>query len=103
MDGRERPAELDAHPGDLAGIELFSFGEDLLQVAAVDELHPEPDPAVDLVGVIDGDDVRMPDAREQARFLQDPIALELRSFAVEELDRDLAVELRIPGPIDLAE
>ena len=123
VDRRERPAELDAHPGHLPVVESLLFAEDLLQVPPVDELHPETDPAVDLVRVVDGDDVGMADARQQAGFLENggtfrpprrALARDgaarvgdsrrrLRLAGVEELDRHLAVELRVPGPEDLAE
>ncbi len=93
----------DADPRHVAGVEFPPLAERLLEVAATDEFHPEADPAVDLVGVVDDGDVRMAHAREQAGFLENRLALGLRSARVQELDGDLAVELRIPGAENLAE
>jgi hypothetical protein len=40
------------------------LGDDLLESAAANELHPETDPISNLFGAVDGDHVRMPHAGE---------------------------------------
>ena len=66
---------------------------------SLDELHPDADLPVDLLRAVDGDDVGVADAGEMLRFGQ------RRSIGRhrEELERDFALELRIPCPIDGSE
>ena len=71
MNGRHRAAELDADARDLLLGESPALAERLFERAALDELHPEADAPADALRAVDGDDVRMADAREQPAFLDD--------------------------------
>jgi hypothetical protein len=65
--------------------------------ACPDEFHPQPDAAVDALGAVHGDDVRVADSGHQPAFLDH------RRFqcvgaplsAMQELERDRAIEFRI--------
>ena len=45
--------------------------ERLFERPALDELHPQADAAVDALGAVDRDDVRMADAGEETAFFDD--------------------------------
>src|SRR5438034_456049 len=76
--------------------------QQVLERSSVDELHPDPDTSVDLIGTEDGDDVRMADSRQQAAFL-DGMRTSGGIVAVKQLQRHVARKARIPGAIDRAE
>ena len=65
---RHRAADLDADGHDLRFAEAGALFEDLLERLALHELHPQADAIGDLLRTVDGDDVGMADAREQAAF-----------------------------------
>ena len=84
--------------------------DDLVQRAAANELHPDADRAVARFGAIDGDDVRMAHSRQEPAFVDDARGIAQRGGRIvnsggraEQLERDLAIEVRIPCPIHLAE
>ena len=56
------------------------------------------------LGAVDGDDVRMADAGEQASFFDDGVPTRrLRRFGRQQLQRDVAIEPRVPRAVDVAE
>ena len=67
-------------------------GQNLRERETFDPLHPQADGSLVLVDAVDGDDVRMPDTREQAAFLDDasrigrPLAIPSRRLRVRERD-----------------
>ena len=70
----------------------------------MDELHPEADPVVVLLGAMDDDDVGMTETGEEPRFLEDARGLARRRLTlVQELERDLAMKARVEGPVDFTE
>ena len=77
----------------------------MLEGLAANELHPQADLISNLLGAVDGDHVRMPHAREQSAFVDDrrrrPIAG--GRTCGQELQRDFAIEPRIPGAVNLSE
>ena len=102
MHGRERAAQLDADAGNLLRRERSALGELGLERPAFDELHPEAGAAVDALGAVDSGDVRMTHARHQPAFVYDEPVLGAVVVA-EQLQRDVAIEARVPGAIDVAE
>src|SRR5207244_6830216 len=58
---------------------------------------------VDALGPVDGDNVRMPDARQQAPFLDDSRRVAARFVSAKNLEGDLAIESSIPGPVHVSE
>ena len=73
----------------------------LLQRLAFEKLHPEADAAVVAVGSVDGDDIGVMYPREEAA-LSDHRPLERLGVGVldvQELERDISRELRIPCAI----
>ena len=93
-------ADVDADAGGLARAHRAAGEHGLRQRLAVDQLHPQARLAAVVLGAVDGDDVRMADARQGAGLAQrrGGAVLEL----VQELDRDFAIELRVPGAMDVA-
>src|SRR4029453_19592225 len=72
---------------------------------AAHELHAEADPPFVDLDAVHGDDVGMPDARQQAPFAGDArrLRIVMEIVEAEQLERHLAFEMTIPRAIDLAE
>ena len=73
----------------------------------LDELHRDEDLVVERADVVDDDDVRVRQPRDRLRLAQRPLPPLGQRDAVagldpQELDRDLAIELRIVRRVDLA-
>lgn len=104
MHGRQRAAQGDTDPCDVDRVERAALLELCCQRLAVDELHPDADATVDALGSVDDDHVRVADAGEEPAFVDDRATqLALDGCAVtQELERDLAIEARVPGAIDVA-
>ena len=78
---------------------LQAVGERL----SFEELHDEKGHAVELADVVNRADVRMGDARDGAGFALKPFELRPgRARRRQDLDRNRAIELRVPGMVDLA-
>jgi hypothetical protein len=61
---------------------------------SVDEFHPQPGTSISHVGTVDGDDIRMTNLRERARFREEPLdGTELRDVAAQQFQRDVAIQL----------
>ena len=105
MHRRHRAAELETDADSFGGADHLSLVEDLVEGVAANELHPQADPIRNLLGTVDGDDVRMPHPREQSAFVDDCGRGTFAGGAIgrQEFQRDLAIEPRIPGPVDLSE
>ena len=75
----------------------------LLERLAAHELHPQSDAIIVLLGAVDLHDVRVAHARKPPRLLEDPrVRLAPIALVVEQLERDVAVERRVPRAKDLA-
>ncbi len=74
------------------------------QGAARDALHDDHALAVDLLDRVDGDDVRVVEGGDGARFPLEAgqAAGVARGLGGQDLQRDLAAEPRVPGETDLA-
>ena len=100
MDGGQRLADVDADERRLARAEASLLLQDLLERAALDQLHPEAGIAVGARRAVDGDDAAMAHARQQAALVDDHVGvIGLRRLG-DQLERDFAIELRIPGAED---
>ena len=89
---------------DLLRRKCLSAAKRLFERAALDELHPQADAAVDSFSAVDGDDVRMANACEQPAFFDDGgLRATLPADTRQQLQRHLAIQAGIPGAIDLAE
>jgi hypothetical protein len=75
------------------------------QRRSFDELHRHEHPTVDRAGVVDDHDAGMGEARDRLGLAQQAVAAGLGAGAlrrvVQKLERDLAIELRIVGGVDL--
>src|SRR4029079_8831328 len=90
--------------GDFAGRECAVLRDHLREGGPAQVFHPEADLAVDAGGTENADDVRVTEAGEQAALLHDLVGVRVRiGRAAEKLERDLAIELRIPRAVDVAE
>ena len=78
--------------------------EPALERPAADELHREEDLVVDHADVVDGDDVRVREPRHRLRLAQQARARRVLHALprLEQLERDLAIELRIVRAVDHA-
>ena len=99
---RERAAQLDADPREVRGWKRTAGGELGLERLTLDELHPQAGATVDALRPVDGGDVGMAHARHQPAFVHDEPVLGPIVVA-QQLERDVAIEARVPGAIDVAE
>ena len=101
----ERAAEIDADERRLARAEGPVRGELLLERRAAQQLHPQADALVVHRDAVHADDVRVADAREQAAFVRDPRRVDVlaRGAGAQQLQRDVALEIRVPRAVDVAE
>ena len=85
-------------------IEREALPHRLPQAAALHELHRDEAPAFELAGLVDGDDVGMVEGRDGERFPDETIDRVgfRREPARDQLDRDVAPQPLVEGPIDLA-
>ena len=76
----------------------------LRQIVTLDQLHHKGAHTAALLDPVDGGDMRMIEGRQRVGFAREPpealgvVGENLR----QDFDRDIAIELRIPGPIDFA-
>ncbi len=101
VDGREGAAQLLADERRLARAERALGPQELLQRAAADVLHPEPDAPVALLGAEHRHHVAMADARQDPPLVQD-LAGQLRggTSRPQQLERHVAVEPRVLRAVD---
>ena len=71
MHGRDRATELKTDVDSFGGAENGPLFEELLEGVAANELHPEADLVANLLGAVDGDDIRMAYTGEQSAFVDD--------------------------------
>ena len=103
--GANRAAEINADLNGLRYSEAPALLEQLFERASLDELHPQADLVANLLGAVDGDDVRMANLRQQSAFFDDRAGACLAGQRVgrQELERDFAVEPSVAGAVDLSE
>ena len=104
MNGGERPADILAHTGRLAVAQPAARPQDARQRLAGDELHAQPDAVAVCLDAEHLHHVGVLHLRQRPALAQQPLAqpivLDLR---VEDLDRDVPLELRIPGAVHAPE
>ena len=102
--GRHRLAQLESDRHGLRDREPSPLLEHLFEGQPSHELHRQADLVSDSLGVVDDDDVRVSDSREQAAFLDDrgasPAAR--RHVCRQQFERDIPVESRVVRAIDLS-
>src|SRR5207249_6081447 len=105
VDRRERAAQLDADDRGFLRAERTLRAELLLERFAAQQLHPQPDAPVMLRDAVDGDDVRMANAREQPALGRDARRqrIDVRIVAAQQLQRDVTFELAVPRAVDVPE
>ena len=106
MHRRDRAAEVGADGRGLARAPALALRDQLLERAAAHQLHPQADPAVDHLGAVERDDTgwRTRASARPSSMIERARARRPRSAsAAQQLERDLAVEPRVPGAVDLAE
>ena len=103
---RERGADVQSDECRLAGTELAAIGDELLERLASNELGPETDATVVLLGAVDLHDVLVAEPGQTSGLLHHP---SLRVTCVgpglvdmKQLQRDVAVELGVPRAKDVA-
>ena len=103
---RERGADIQSDECCLAGTELAAIRDELLERLAPNELGPETDATVVLLGAIDLDDVLMAEPGQTPGLLHhhEPAPRPRRPGLVDmkQLQRDVAVELGVPRAKDVA-
>ena len=99
VDRRERTAHVAPDQRRLRSAIGTLSVHDRLQGAAGQELHPDADASAERVGAVDRDDVRMADPGEQTSFADQRGLVDGRAARVEQLERDLPFEARIPRAI----
>ena len=104
VDGGERGADVLPDHRPFARAERAARSSRSDRAIPLDQLHPEPDAIVVLLGAEHLHDVRVADAREPAGLLQDPIVSHPRglAFFVEQFERDVPVEIGVERAIHLA-
>ncbi len=70
MHRRQSVAQHDANRRDLRGREWAVLCNHVRQGAAAHELHPHAGASIEAGGAVDGDDVRVPDLREESSFFE---------------------------------
>jgi hypothetical protein len=97
---RDRHADLDHS---LVGKLLIGLERDVERLA-VDELHDQEADASDLFYRMECDNVGVVEPGDHFRFTEEAFQAGgvFRHIAGQDLERDIAVELRVPGPVDLA-
>ena len=95
VNGRERAAQLDADDRGFLGPERPPRAQLLLERVPLEQLHPQPHAAVVFRHSVHGDDVGMPKARRQR--------IRVGILRPQQLQRDVALELRIPRAVHVPE
>ena len=101
--GRHRRGQIQPDERRFTRAERPAGLHDLFERLAAHELHPEADAVVVLLGAVHLHDVRMTDPRQAARLFENPaVGLRVIAVVVQQLQRDFAVQSRVPRPVDLA-
>lgn len=99
--GRQGAGQLDAGQQRFFDAEAPVAFDHLVERVAGDQLHPHAGHAIMRVRAVNRDDVRVAEAGEEAAFLQ-RVGVGGRIVAREQLEGDLARQVRIPGPVHRA-
>ncbi len=108
--------DIEAHERGFARAKRPAALDHLLERLAAHELRPQADAAVVFLGAVDLDDVLVAQACQPPRFVHQPLAclaighhtrspvraLSLDTVVVKQLQRDVAMQLRIPRAINVA-
>ena len=97
---RDGAAHVDADDRRLPWIQRAARPDDARQREALDELHPQANDAVVPIDAVDGDHVRVPDARQQPSFLDD---LSGTRGSAQQFQGDVSLQRVVPGEIHGAE
>ena len=105
MYGGHRAADVDAGRQRLRCAEHAALGDELPERPPFEQLHPQADGSLGRIGAVNRDDVRVAHAREPARFGEDVGGRGAigGQILADDLQRDLARQLRIPRAVDDAE
>src|ERR1700680_623566 len=105
MHGRQGVGQLDTNLDYAVRIERSSLPQFVFERIAVDEFHPDADVAVDPLGAVNRDDVLMTHSSEQTSLLDDGRLGDFidRFVPAQDLERNLSIEPRVPGPVHIAE
>ena len=105
MDCARCPADVEPDQRGFAWAKGALQGQKVRQRRALHEVAPEADPPVVLVHTEDRDDVRVSDPGHRPRLGQQRARLGLAVLAArqEQLQRDVALERRVEGAVDLSE
>ena len=98
--GGERFADVEADQRCFARAEAAALLQDLFERLALDQLHPQADHAFGARGAVDRHDIGMIDLGEQARLVNDGVGIAAADRFGDQLERDFAIEARVPGTID---
>ena len=104
MDRRNGVTNLDSNLDRLGWLYRRFLRESLLDRLAIDPFHPETDDVPDALGAINRDDVGMPDARDEATFLDDGGRARIAGIRPgrQELQRNFAIEAGVPRAVDVS-
>ena len=102
--GRERAAQILPDEGSFAPAKWTLSFEQLLERAASDELHPQPDTVAMGLDAVNGDDVPVVHAGQEPAFVQDLRGQQIRrpGSGPQQLDGDIAPERLVERPEDFA-
>ena len=96
----ERFADVEADQRGFARAEAAALLENLFERLPLDQLHPQPDHAFGARGAVDRHHVGMIDLGQQPRLVNHRVGVAAADRLGDQLERDFAVEARIPGAID---
>ena len=100
MSGGERLGNRHGNRKELGKLEA-ARGNQAVEGRALDQLHREERLAFDFLDRVDGDDVRVVQRGDGAGFAREALAV-LGVVSLEDFERDVALEARVAGPVDLA-
>ncbi len=103
VDGGERGADIQADERGFAGAERPAGSHDLLERLAPHQLHPQADALVVLLRAVHLHHVRVTHPRQPPGLLEDATcAPRVIALVVQQLERDVTVEIGIQGTVDVA-
>jgi hypothetical protein len=110
VDSCQRATEFRANARRLSRAHRTLLLDDLIQRAPADKFHPDADRTIPRLGPINGDHIGVTHSRQQSSFVDDARRIADRCQRIvecfaraQQLERHLALEVGIPGAIDVAE
>jgi len=102
MNGGRGAAHVDPDQRGFARAERAGVVHEFFERDAADELHPQADLFLVPFGAVHMHHVRVANAREATRFLEQPlVGLRRWPFVVQQLERDLTLQLGVPRAEDV--